>query len=257
MNAWLAQYGAAFAWATVEDDAHSYTQAPPVPWQQPCYLWTTNIADSPITRDVKTLFIPNGCFYSPYLRPLKVGEGWQVLVSSMPSAAVWQLKRPLGGDIAEKLPDTRVAGASPLLAVDRWAKAARAVFGANPGPFFWDLGKQVGAQVASVRGDGQRTSDWLPLLRNLCLWLSEPARAVGFPGGATDLVQFEVKLMGHRRAIDWEQPDMAWSDSDIHRLFTLHSSLWSDADWRALAGAAIPYRFLVGAHSAASGGKDR
>lgn len=257
MNVWLKQYGAAFAWATIEDEEHTYKNPPSVPWQRSQYLWTTNFADSPITRGVKTLFLENGVFYSPDLRPVRVSADWQVLLSSMPSATAWELVQPLGGDIAKKIEESKAAGAQPLLAVRQVGKGRLAVFGANPGPFYWDLGKQVGAQVSSLRGDGVRTSDWLPLLRNLCLWLSEPARTAGFPGGATERVKFEVKPdWGSRNSVDWERSDIAWPDSEIKRLFGLHSSLWQVEDWRAMAsGQQHSYKFLVGAHTLRSGGK--
>jgi len=132
-----------------------------------------------------------------------------------------------------------------------------ALFGADPGPFYYDLGKAVGAQVCSVRGDGKLRSDWLPLLRNLCLWLSQPARDSGSPGGATERARFYVNPeYGNRDAIDWERPDISLPDSEISRLFAMHSSMWKEADWRALAaGYYRPFRFLVGAHTVRSGGK--
>ena len=257
LNQWLKPHGAEFEWATIEDDQHNYTNPPPVPWQRPNYLWTANIAASPLTAEVKTLFFQNSVFYSPSIRPLKVSADWQVPVSTEASAKITQLTRPAGGDLGQKIAGSERTGAVPLIAVRQIGKGRLALFGADPGPFYYDLGKPVGAKVCSERGDGTRTSDWLPLLRNLCVWLSEPAQAAGFPGGETTPGKAYINPeYGNRDAINWERPDLSWPDSELNRLATMHTSLWKEADWRALAAGEYPsFRFLVGAHSARSGGK--
>jgi len=256
-NRWLSQYGAEFEWATVEDEEHTYQNPPPVPWQLSQYLWTTNLAPSPLTEGVKTLYFPNRTFWAPAIRPLKVSADWQVVVRTMPTATVWSLTRPVAGPTVEKVEGSARTGAAPLLAVREVGKGRIALFGADPGPFYYDLGKPVGAQVASVRGDGQTPSDWLPLLRNLCRWLSEPARQAGFPGGATERAEFYVNPeYGSREPIDWERPDLSWPDAEIHRLYGLHAGPWDVNYWRAAAaGEWQPFKFLVGAHSQASGGQ--
>ncbi len=257
-NGWLARHGAQCEWATVEDEAHSLTKAANVPWQRPCYLWTENIAASPITTDVKRLYFPNNVFYSPFLRPLKVNGDWTVLVKAEKTATVFPLTRPLGGDCGQKIAgQERKDEAAALLAVRQVGKGRLAVLGAEPGALYFDLGKPVGAQTASVRGDGEHPSDWLPLLKNLCFWLSEPARAAGFPGGAKERAECYINPeYGNRTPIDWERPDIPWPDSELTRLYAMHSSMWKEADWRAMAaGQYKPFKFLLGAHSAASGGK--
>jgi hypothetical protein len=257
-NKWLAQYGAECEWATVEDETHSFTKAPKVPWQLPGYLWTENIEASTITKDVKRLYFPNNVFYSPYLRPLKVNADWNVLFRAEKAATVFPLTRPLGGGVGKKIAGQERSGdAAVLMAVRQVGKGRLAVLGANPGALYFDLGKPVGAQTASVRGDGENLSDWLKLLRNVCFWLSEPARSAGFPGGAKERVTCYVNPeFGNRVPIDWERPGISWPDCELTRLYAMHSSMWKEADWRALAaGQYKPFKFLVGAHTAKTGGK--
>ena len=257
-NAWLQPYGIQLDWTTLDDDAHKYTTPPPVPWQRPFFLWTSNIAPSPLTSGVKTLYYLNDVFRGPSLRTLTVSADWQVLVSSEPTAVTTQVGPPLGAEGLKqlKVPGTEQTGARPLLAVRQVGKGRLAVFGGSSGDFYFDLGKPVHAQVIPSRGDGRRPSDWLPLLRNLCVWLSEPARTAGRPGGATDRAQFVTnEQYGYRDPLNWEQPDLAVSDHEIYRLCTMHCGPWDATQWRdMLGGRQRSFKFLVGAHSAARGG---
>ncbi len=206
---------------------------------------------------MRTLFYQNTWYYSPALRPLQVSPDWQVLVSTMPTAQTWPLVRPRANAPCTRATGEETTGARALIAVRQVGKGRLALFGADPGPFYYDLSEPVLGQVSSVRGDGERTSDWLPLLRNLCVWLSEPARAAGLAGGSTERARFFVNPeYGNRAPIDWERPDAAIPDVELTRLYAMHSSMWKEADWRALIAGNYPaYKFLVGTHSARSGGK--
>lgn len=257
INEWLKKYEVQFGWDIVDDAAHLYKDPPPVPWQRPEYIWTTNFAASPITQGAKTLFIPHDMFWLPSVRTVQGGKDWQVLLSSEPTSVTWQLPVPLAGQVLERVKGSEKTGPAPLLAVRQAGKGRLAVSGIQATALWSDLGKGVGAQVASVRGDGQRTSDWLPLLRNLALWLSEPARAAGRPGGTKERVRtFINPQYGTRDPIQWERPDLSWPDTEIYRLYAMHAGPWNEAYWReTAAGMWKPFRFLVGAHSRASGGK--
>lgn len=257
-NAWLQQYGIQYGWATIDDEAHKYDSPPPVPWQKPYYLWTGNVVPSPITEGVRTLFFLNNVFRSPSMRPLSVGPDWQVLLSTEPTAVTTELTAPIGAEtMVQKIAGTEQTGARPLLAVRQVGKGRLAVFGGSCAEFYFDLGKQVGGQVVSKVGDGVRASDWLPLLRNLCVWLSAPAREAGYPGGATDRGRFIINPQyGYRDPIDWEQPELAVSDREIWRLCTMHCGPWDANEWRdMLGGRQSSFTFLVGAHTVRSGGK--
>lgn len=259
LNTWLKPYDVQFEWAIVDDSAHTYTNPPPVPWQWADYLWTTNVAESPVTKGAKTLFIPHGLFWVPSVRPVQAGKDWQVLVNSEATAKTSGLSLPLGGQLPVRQEASAKTGAAPLLAVRQVGKGRLAVCGIQATALWYDLGKPAGAQVASVRGDGQRPSDWLPFLRDLALWLSEPARTAGKPGGATERAHtFINPEYGTRQPIDWERPDLSWPDTEIYRLYAMHAGPWNEAFWReTAAGQRKPFRFLVGAHSAASGGKGK
>ncbi len=257
VNAWLQRYGARIPWATIDDPEHTYDNPPRLPFQRNEIIWTTNLADHPATRGAESLFLRNSIFYSPYLRPLELSDAWTALVSSMPSSTVVPLTLPKSAGIGERLTAEAKPGPAPVLAVREVGKGRLAIFSSNPGPFWYDLGKAVGGQVCASRGDGQRTSDWLPLLRSLSLWLTEPAREAGTPGGATSKVAFKILPdWGSREGIDWERPEMSWPDSEIDRLWRVHSSFWTTPDWREmLAGHFSSYKILVGARTALSGGK--
>ncbi len=257
-NSWLRQHGAQLDWATIGDDAHQFTNPPPVPWQKPFYLWTSNVAPSPITEGVKTLFFLNNVFRSPSMRPLTVSPEWQVLLSTEATAVTTELTAPIGAEtMVQKIAGTEKTGARPLLAVRSVGKGRLALFGGSCAEFYFDLGKLVGGQVISKVGDGQRPSDWLPLLRNLAVWLSEPARAAGFPGGATDQGRFIINPQyGYRDPVNWEQPDLSVSDAEIYRLCTMHCGPWDAGQWRdMLGGRQRSFKFLVGAHTVRSGGR--
>lgn len=259
MNEWLQQYGIQLGWQWIADEEHTFKNPPPVPWQRAAYLWTTNLAASPITEGVKTLFLPHDRFWVPSIQPLQINAPeWQVVVSSMPTASTWDLTIPLGGGYPEPIEASKKDGAVPLLAVRQVGKGRLAVCAAQASALWYDLGKPVGAEVASVNGDGTTPSDWLPLLRNLAVWLSEPARAAGnSPGGLTEPAKtFVNPEYGNLDPIDWNRPDVSWPDSEIYRLYAIHAGPWNEAYWREnAAGLWKPYRFLVGAHSAASGGQ--
>ena len=258
LNAWLQPYGAELEWATIDDDAHIFRNPPPVPWQAQSYLWTANVAASPITAGVKALFFRNETFRSPSVRPLKVSGDWQVLLSTEATSVAVTMTDPIGAETAvQKKAGSERRGAQPIVAVRDIGKGRLAVVAASSAPFYFDLGKLVGGEVVTRVGDGQRTSDWLPLLRNLCVWLSEPARAAGLPGGAKGRAAFKVNPQyGSRDPIDWELPGIAIPDSEVNRLCTQHCGPWTAEDWRAMAGGRHPsFKFLVGAHSGRSGGK--
>ncbi len=259
LNAWLKPYGIQLGWQWIADDEHTYKNPPPVPWQRAAYLWTSNLGASPITQGVRTLFFPLDRFWVPSIQPLQIAAPeWQVIVSSMPSTTTWNLTEPLPGGYPENIEDSKKTGAVPLIAVRQVGKGRLAVCAAQASALWYDLGKPCGAQVASVRGDGTTPSDWLQFLRNLMVWLSEPARAAGnFPGGATEPVKtFVNPEYGNLEPIDWDRPDLSWPDPEIYRLYAIHAGPWDEAYWRAnAAGYWKPYKFLVGAHTQASGGK--
>ncbi len=259
MNEWLKKYGVQFGWQWIADEEHTYQDPPAVPWQRAEYLWTTNFANSPILQRVKTLYFPHDRFWVPSIQPLQItAPEWQVLVSSMPTATSWNLTEPLGGGMPENIDDSKKTGAAPLIAVRQVGKGRLAVCAPQASALWYDLGKPVGDQVASVKGDGNTSSDWLPFLRNLAVWLGEPAQAAGnFPGGATEpAATFVNPEYGNLKSIDWNRPEVSWPDPEIYRLYAIHAGPWDEAYWRAnAAGYWKSYKFLVGAHTQATGGK--
>ncbi|HAI14227.1 MAG TPA: hypothetical protein DCM28_21160, partial [Phycisphaerales bacterium] len=256
-NQWLEKHGAQFRWATIEDPEHSYTNLPESPHQRKGVIYTTNIAKHPLTEGVKTLFFRTQIFRTPYLRPLTVSDDWTVLVRTMPTANIIECTREAPKVTIKTRPETAVQEASPLLAVRQVGKGRLALLGHDPGPFIYNLGQPAIGAICSENGDGIRKPDWLPLLRNLAVWLSEPARQTGVPGSTLAKVDIQFRSdWGTRHPIDWDKPDIAWGDEEINRLFGVHSPAWSIQTWRDMAaGKYKPMRILVGARTQLSGGK--
>lgn len=255
INRWLARHGAQWIWGTVDDEKHRYENPPRTPFNRPEIIWTSNITDHPAMNGVNNLFFRNFVLYVPYLRPLKVSGEWTTLVKSMPGSTLVDVE---GGSLVPKrLEDTRRPGPANLLAVRQVGKGRLAVMPYTCGQAWFDIGKPAQGAIGWREGDGERKSDWLPMLRSLALWLTEPARQAGFPGGATGTQEFTIKPdWGTRLPIDWEKPEMAWRDDDVNRLHSVHSSVWTTADWRNLLAGNYPsFKILVGARTVLSGGK--
>jgi hypothetical protein len=258
LNAWLKQYGAALRWEELTDPEHNYATPPAVPWQAPNFYWTDNIVPGKLTQGVKTLFYVPGVFRGPYMAGWDVDKSWQVLVSTMPSTQRYPLVWDLSNDYIGRVKDaTPLSGAVPLLAVRQVGKGRLAIFGGSPAAYWFDLKKPVYAGVPSERGDGQRASDWIPLLTNVLNWLGERGAKTGKPGGYTGHVQFQVQPdWGNRTAIDWDAVEKTGvPDALVQQTLTWHSGV-SAKDWKDWeAGAYKPYKMLIGARTRLSGGK--
>lgn len=257
MNGWLKQYGASLRWEEMEDKDHEYKNPPAVPWQAPSFYWTDNIASSPITRDAKTLFYIPGGFRGPYMTGLNVDKNWQVLVSTTAATKSYKLTTAKADYGYKRLEDPPAEGAVPLLAVRKVGKGRLAVFGGSPAAYWFDLNKPVYAGVPQERGDGQKTSDWTPLLFNLLRWLGEPGQKAGKPGGYSGEVKFQVQPdWGNRTPIDWEKAEAEGVSPElVQQTLTWHSGVTPD-DWKDWdAGKYRPFKILIGARTQLSGGK--
>jgi hypothetical protein len=257
MNDWLKSYGASLRWEELVDPAHAYQNPPAVPWQAPVFYWTDAITPSPITKDVKALFYVPGKFRAPYMMGMDVDTNWQVLARTMPTTQRHKVIYDKSNDYPGRTTDAPTEGAVTLLAVRKVGKGRLAVFGGSPAAYWFDLKKPVYAGVPQERGDGQRKSDWIPLLVNLLHWLGEPSAKAGKPGGYTGQVQHQVQPdWGNRTAIDWDVVEKdGVSPALVQQTLTWHSGVspqdWADWD----AGKYRPYKVLVGARTRLSGGK--
>ncbi|MHB9131795.1 MAG: hypothetical protein ACYDBB_11990 [Armatimonadota bacterium] len=257
LNAWLKQYGASLRWEEIVDEAHQYKNPPSIPWQASSFFWTDNIAKSPITSGVKNIFYVPSLFRGPYMAGLNVDKTWQVLVSTAATAKSYKLQYDKSGYVPARLKDAPAEGAVPLLAVRKVGKGRLAIFGGSPAAYWYDLMKPVYAGVPQERGDGQRASDWQPLLFNLLRWLGEPGSKSGKPGGYAGQVKFQVQPdWGNRTPINWEKVDAEGVSPElVQQTLSWHSGvspeIWKDWD----AGKYRPYKALIGAHTQLTGGK--
>ncbi|HEY3398932.1 MAG TPA: hypothetical protein VGM19_14885 [Armatimonadota bacterium] len=257
-NAWLKQYGVQYRWGELDDPAHTYANPPAVPWQTPKFLWTDYVAKSPLTSDVNNLFYLPLSFRGPHMSPLTVDKSWQVLLSTPASAQLYPLTADKADVMVQRVKEAApTAGPFPLLAVRQVGKGRLAVFAGSPATFWFDLGKPVYAQVPQARGDGQRKSDWQPLLFNVLRWLAEPGAKAGKPGGYTGQPQFQPQPdWGNHTPINWEAEDPTHvSPALVQQTVAWHGSLTPELwrDWEL--GKYRPYKLLVGAKSVLSGGK--
>jgi len=257
-NNWLKQYGASLRWEDMSDDEHEYKNPPAVPWQSRSFYWTDNVTSSPLTRDIKSLFYVPGGFRGPYMTGLDVNKTWQVLVSTEPTTKRYRISDNKADFVYKRLDQEPASvGAVPLLAVRKVGKGRLAVFGGSPAAYWFDLKKPVYAGVVNERGDGQRTSDWIPLLVNVLRWLGEPGAKSGKPGGYAGDVKFQLQPdWGNRTPIDWEKADKdGVSPELVQQTLTWHSGVTPD-DWKDWdAGKYKPFKILIGAKTQLSGGK--
>ncbi|MHB9025507.1 MAG: hypothetical protein ACYC7E_15280 [Armatimonadota bacterium] len=258
MNGWLKQYGAAMRWEEMVDAEHEYKNPPIVPYQSASFLWTENIARSPLTKDVRTLFYRPGYFSGPFVMGLAVDKQWQVLVSTAATTKSYPLTSNKADFTPARMKDVAPSvGAVPLLAVCQVGKGRLAVFGGAPSSYWYDLKKPVFAGVPQERGDGQRASDWQPLFFNVLRWLGERGSKTGKPGGYTGQAAFKVMPdWGNRTPIDWEKVDAEGVSPDlVQQAVAWHSDLSPESwkDWEA--GKYRPYKLLIAARTKLSGGK--
>ncbi|HEY3416559.1 MAG TPA: hypothetical protein VGM23_06725, partial [Armatimonadota bacterium] len=257
MNAWLQQYGASMRWEEITDPEHQYKTPPPVPWQAGSFYWTENVTPSPLTKDVKALYYLPGFFRGPFTMGLTVDQRWQVLVSTEATAQSYKITDNNADLVPTRTKDAPTTGAVPLIAVRQVGKGRLAVCSFSSAAYWFDMDKPTYAGVPQERGDGQRKSDWKPLLFNVLNWLGERGSKTGKPGGYTDQVHFQVQPdWGNRTPIDWDKVEASGVPGDlVQQTLTWHSNV-SPADWKEWeAGAYKPYKILVGAHTQLTGGK--
>ncbi|MHB9022591.1 MAG: hypothetical protein ACYC7E_00220 [Armatimonadota bacterium] len=257
LNKWLKQYGASIRWAEITDDAHKYANPPPVPWQTSHFYWTENVAKSPLTKDVKALYYVPGHFRGPFTMGLAVDKTWQALVSTEATAKSYKMTENNADFVPVRTKDEPSVGAVPLVAVRQVGRGRLAVVAFSTTRYWFDMEKPVSAGVPQERGDGQRKSDWKPLLFNVLRWLGEPGQKSGKPGGFQGQVKYQVQPdWGNRTPIDWEKVDTSGVSSElVQQTLTWHSGVkpedWKDWD----AGLYKPHKILFAVRSKLTGGK--
>ena len=236
----------------------------------PEYVWTGEIADSPITRGVKTLWYRAGvsAHYMLLSSPMDVDGNWTPLVFTGPgSKTVSWAESPYERDgmsadfkkaYAEFIqPQGRAQGRLPLVAARSCGAGRLAVVALNPQDVFWSAYIPARGGVVLRRGFADRPSDGWKLLDNLYRWLAEPSLAGNTLGGAkTDRTKLFRESLATQKAYDWKQDAEAGiAAAALARKDQLRSDALTVADKLAAgAGLRVP-RGLAGAHSACTSGQ--
>ena len=183
MRPLLAGWGVEVLPANARDEAHLWTS----------YSWTTNVAASPVTAGVKTLYYPveMGRWDDAYPTiPFNLSDKrWTPVVQGMPGSQVEQCLQyvtwhPMPG--AQNPP--------VLAATAQIGKGRVALFAINAMyTFFYPytdvttggIGEFHTGQISGIvmeKGDGKTASDGRRLIRNTLRWLGEGGAAAGLGG---------------------------------------------------------------------------
>lgn len=266
---WLQRLGATIYFQGVVDPERRQV----VDWCKwpgaPEYIWTSEIAENPITRGVKNLWYRTGVsvHYSVLSAPLTLDANWTPLLFTGPgSRAVSWAESPFEresilssafqktyGDFI--LPQGQQGGKLPLLAVRARGQGRLAVFSVNPQDLFWSPYIPAQGGVMLHKGFKDRPSDGWALMNNLYTWLAEPSLAGNALGGAkTVLEQLFRKPATAPQSVDWKRASetgLAPSIPGADPILPSPSPAASDKPIDTVA--AVPCG-LAGAHTAYSSG---
>ena len=240
----------------------------------PQYIWTSEVADSPITRGVKTLWYRtvlaqyggSGYSASGYAllmsAPMELDGKWTPLIFTGPGSRTisWaespdpNTRKAYEGFIE---PPVKSQGCLPLLATRNCGAGRLAVFSVNPQDLFWSGYIPAMGGVMLHRGFKDRPSDGWKLLDNLYRWLAEPSLAGTALGGAkTVRNQLFREPLTTQKPYDWKSGAEAGLGAPLVAIADqLQAGAVTPADRLAAeAGRDVP-RGLAGAHSAYSSGK--
>jgi len=236
----------------------------------PAYIWTTQVADSPVTRGVKTLWYRTGAsaYFMLLSSPMDLDARWTPLVMTGPNSHTvsWtesayerdrltpELREAYKGFIPAK---GRKQGRLPLLAVRSHGRGRLAAFSMNPQDFFWTGYIPAQGGVSLRKGFKDRPSHGWKLLDNLYRWLAAPSLAGDALGGATTAGKDLFRTVPTApRPYDWAGGAEGGLGVSLPGADPLLTGSVPDASKQAAAPTpmSVP-RGLVGAHSAASTGR--
>ncbi|MEI6168260.1 MAG: hypothetical protein WCS52_13835 [bacterium] len=266
---WLQRLGATIYFQGVEDPERRQV----VDWCKwpgaPEYIWTSEIAESPITRGVKTLWHRSGpsAHYTALSAPLTLDGNWTPLVfTGSGSRAVSWAESPFERDTILSsafkatygdfvLPQGQPGGRLPLLAVRARGQGRLAIFSVNPQDLFWSPYIPAQGGVMLHRGFKDRPSDGWTLLNNVYGWLAEPSLAGTALGGAkTVREQLFRKPVRAPESVDWKQATETGLAPSIPGADSLLPTATPMGGEKLVEMVPPVPRGLAGAHSAYSSG---
>ena len=249
MGPLLEPWGAEVLPANARDDAHVWTS----------YSWTTNVAASPVTAGVKTLYYPieMGRWDDAYpTTPFNLTDPrWTPVVRGMPGGQVEQCLQ-----YTTWHPKPGAQNPPILAATGQFGKGRAALLAINP--FYTFLipyydAKNTGygefhtgsiAGVVLEKGDGKTPSDGRLLLRNMLRWLGEGGAASGKGGYNADTYK-QIKAPAPAPMPKWLGGWYEGNECNYYKVLLGARSAYSSgkgtvADWAAAAKAA-GYSLLI------------
>ena len=235
----------------------------------PEYVWTSEIAASPINAGVKTLWYRTGpsAYFLLLSAPMDLDATWTPLVFTGPNSrtiswteAPYERDSLLTAELKKVcadfvLPQGKAQGRLPLVAVRSRGAGRLAVFSLNPQDFFWSGYIPAQGGVALHKGFKDRPSDGWKLLDNLYRWLAEPSLAgKELGGGVTNRKQLFREPLTAPTPYDWKNGAEGGLGTSIPAADPLLAATVPQASQNPTApGKTVPLG-LAGAHSAYSSG---
>ncbi len=198
-NVLLKRWGAQLLDEQVTDPDRLYKQPRYIRWW---YSWTTNIARSPITEGVKTVYFPARPWRADAQKTLyapQLSDDWQVIVRGEKSARSVRAKTK--SPAMDSVPAT-YAAEPPIVAVRHLGRGRAAIFALWPNWTFWGARHKSMEGIVWERGAGGLPSDTGRLCVNLVQWLAAESPFGGYKTPANPATRPE-KYPG--RPIDWSK----------------------------------------------------
>ena len=176
-NVLLKHWNAQLLDEQVTDPDHLYKQTRYIRWW---YSWTTNVADSPITEGVRTVYFParpwradgQKTLYAPQL-----SDDWQVLVRGEKSAH--SVRNKFKSPAMDSVPAT-YAAEPPIAAVREVGRGRAAILAIWPNWTFWGARHRSMESIVWERGVGGLPSDTGRFCVNMVRWLAAKSPFGGY-----------------------------------------------------------------------------
>jgi hypothetical protein len=233
------------------------------------YVWTSAIAEHPLTKGVRGLLLPlKGEYDWPGTVPMKYGKSWTVLARGMESTRTYGSTRPVGvgnvggghgfrsrGDV-DFTPTTQgTYESAPEIvgARDAVAGSGRMVVFPFHTAYTWlNFGNWVTGDAFMLKGAGGHPSDGFELFVNSSKWLAEPALAAGLGGYKAPPARQGRTVVP---PIDWSQaafPENSWSGLGTWWNARLQKDMPMD---ELVTPKARDFKGVIGLRTALSNGK--
>ncbi len=228
-NAMLSRWGAELLNETLDDSSHKFTQRGGMGWE---YNYTQEVADHPVTKDVKTIFYPLRSLYGQGNQPLKLDKEWTVFIKGSEQASSHPMKQVQEQTYIDPDKPGTYPSKPPLAAARDAGKGRVAIFAWNPVQTFFNLGHFMVEDIYFTRGGDGKSSDGMKLLEQTLRWLAEPSLALRaakeFPDAAAG--EAAVKAL----------PGLSWwlrADSGVQKDDKGNVQQWDDLGGQGLNAA--------------------